>query len=79
VRFSDLGEIAIAWYRAANPTVEQQEIALERLTVCDTCEYKTAVPSRNSYKCGACGCPLHKKIFSPVVGPAACPKAKWSR
>jgi len=79
VRFSDLGEIAIAWYRAANPTVEQQEIALERLTVCDTCEFKQPSKLFNGYKCGACGCPLHKKIFSSVSGPHACPKAKWSR
>lgn len=76
--FSDLGDIAIAWRRAANPTPEQQALADERLAVCDTCEFK----QRGfvfDYKCGACGCPLHKKIFSSTIGSHACPKHKWAR
>lgn len=79
MKFGDLGEIAIAWYRAANPTVEQQQLALERLAVCDTCEFKQKSKLFDEYKCSACGCPLHKKIFSTVGSSGVCPKGKWSR
>jgi hypothetical protein len=27
--------------------------------------------------CGACGCPLNKKVFSPVE--KSCPKNKWEK
>lgn len=77
--FADLGDIAIAWYRAANPTPEQQDLALERLAVCDDCEFKQSSTVWDGYKCGACGCPLHKKIFTPQRGATACPKGKWAR
>ena len=70
-----LKEIAVAWYRAANPTPEQKEIADKRLEICDTCP-EAKVNSVGIHYCGACGCPLNKKIFSPA-GPIACPKQKW--
>lgn len=79
MKFSDLGEIAVAWYRFANPTPEQQDIAQERLNICESCESHVYVSTRRGYKCDVCGCPTHKKIFSPKPGPNACPKAKWSR
>ncbi len=68
-------EIVISWWRAENPTPEQSKIAEKRLGMCMKC------PSRKesdvfNYVCGECGCPLGKKIFSPVeVG--ACPLGKW--
>lgn len=78
MKFSDLGEIALAWYRATNPTPEQQDLAIERLAICDTCEFKVPATGKGSYKCSACGCPLHKKIFSSR-GPNMCPKGKWAQ
>lgn len=74
-----LGEIAHAWIRAQNPTDIQKEIAQERLSICDSCEYRAWSEFMNWWKCNACGCPLHKKIYSPLSGSDACPHAKWTR
>lgn len=75
----DLGEIAVAWVRAFHPTPEQHVIAQERLAVCEMCQYREWSNTMNWWKCGACGCPLHKKIYSPKPGPDACPYSKWPR
>lgn len=76
--FADLGEVAMAWYRYTNPTPEQQDLAIERLAVCEPCEFRAPAVLFGGYKCSACGCPLHKKVFSsPRSG--ACPKGKWPR
>lgn len=72
-----LKEIAIAWYTAANPTPEQKEIADHRLAICGECP-EAKVNAIGMHYCGACGCPLNKKIFSPN-GPIACPKQKWTK
>ena len=40
MKFAELGEIALAWYRSANPTPEQQDLAIERLAVCGSCEFR---------------------------------------
>jgi len=57
-----------------NPTREQMELAAKRHEICLKCEW-----IRNSLlfntKCGNCGCPIGKKIFSPAIG--ACPVGKW--
>jgi hypothetical protein len=71
-----LKEIAIAWYNAANPTPEMKEIADSRLQICEGCEEVKTADIGGFHYCGACGCPLNKKIFSPR-GPSACPKRKW--
>lgn len=72
----DISEIVVAWHRAANPTEEQRETAELRAKICDGCEYKKFMSIARTWKCGACGCPINKKIYSPK-GPAACPKNKW--
>lgn len=72
----DLLEIAVAWKRAARPTDEQQETADARLSICNGCEHKEFRNLLRMYVCGACGCPLNKKVYSPK-GPGACPKNKW--
>lgn len=74
---ADLGEIAVAWARSFNPTQEQQDLAKSRLKICGTCEFRV-LGITNIYKCGACGCPLHSKVFA-TPGPNACPKRKWPR
>lgn len=71
-----LKEIAIAWIRSVDPTPEQAAIARARLDVCEPCEEKTWLFYQQTFVCGACGCPIKKKIFSPE-GRAACPRGKW--
>lgn len=72
-------EIAKAWIAAANPTPEQQEIAEYRASICDACPKKEYIEQVNLYICGECGCPLEKKVFSPLPGKQACPLAKWEK
>jgi len=71
-----LSEIFQAWVAAANPSPEQKLLAEQRTAICDSCEHKTYHELLNLYACGLCGCPLSKKVFSPV-GPKACPGNKW--
>jgi hypothetical protein len=74
-----LVEIAKAWIAAANPTPEQQRIANIRISICDSCPNKKPLPQFNIYSCGLCGCPLDKKIFSPLSGEQACPDKRWTK
>jgi len=72
-----LVEIAKAWIAAANPTPEQEQIAKYRASVCDGCPHKNYNKTVDTYTCGLCGCPLSKKIFSPLPGNEACPDKRW--
>lgn len=67
-------EIFKSWVIAENPTREQTELAAKRHAICLKCEW-----IRNSLlfntKCGECGCPIGKKIFTPVKG--GCRVGKW--
>ena len=72
-------EIAKAWIAAANPTPEQQAIAEYRAATCDKCPHRNYVTAINTFVCGKCGCPLSKKIFSPLPGPQACPDKRWEQ
>jgi hypothetical protein len=67
-------EITKAWIIASNPTPEQKETALYRSGVCDGCEQKQYVEHLAFFRCGGCGCPLSKKIYSPIN---SCPENKW--
>ncbi len=66
-------EIFKAWRIAYNPNEAQTELAVERITICNGCEFKAEEPLIH---CTVCGCSLKKKIYSPVKG--ACPKGKWN-
>ena len=70
-------EIFEAWKIAINPNKEQEELAEKRLTICTGCEFKKEILKgiKWSAYCGACGCPLNKKVFSKMYN--ACPKNKW--
>jgi uncharacterized paraquat-inducible protein A len=72
-----LVEIAKAWIAAANPTSEQKYIAEQRITTCNACPYKEHQKHLDMFTCGLCGCPLSKKIFSPLPGKEACPDKRW--
>ena len=67
-------EIFNAWKASVNPTEDQQMIAEERMAICMQCEFSRENPILH---CGACGCPLKKKVYSPIT--RACPKEKWPR
>lgn len=67
-------EIFNAWKASVNPTESQQEIAEHRMEVCMQCEFKKEEPF---LLCGACGCPLKKKVYSQIQ--RSCPKGKWTK
>ena len=69
-------EIAKAWMTAAQPSEEQQALAMKRLAVCVKCEYmvKSVV---FKYKCKGCGCPIGQKIYTGAMG--TCPLHKWDK
>ena len=77
MKIPNLLEIAVAWKRSANPTEEQALVAEERLAVCDGCDQKEWSELFKTYKCGACGCLLNKKVFTPRED--GCPLGKWDR
>lgn len=82
-------DIINAWAKAFNPSDEELKIAEERGKICDGCEYKQELDSSllsklttndkilNKFKCGACGCPLSKKVFAHFK--ESCPKNKWEK
>ena len=70
-------EIAAAWIAAADPTPEQKDKAERRIAICNGCEHNKLNETLDYHYCGKCGCPLKKKIFSPLEGSKACPEAKW--
>ena len=72
-------EIAKAWLAAANPTPEQAVIAQHRVEICEQCPHKSYVKALDMYICGKCGCPLNKKIFSPLPDKQSCPDQRWEK
>jgi hypothetical protein len=70
-----LEEIVKSWATSMNPTKKQQQIADQRATICNTCDFKKYNDVLDFYYCGSCGCPLKGKIHSPVE--KACPENKW--
>lgn len=77
MQIPNLKEIVVAWIRARNPTEAQQRRADVRMAICEPCDQKVFSDFKKTYVCDACGCPLAKKIFSPL-GAEACPKGKWT-
>lgn len=65
-------EIFKAWATMFNPNSVQVDLALERVQICESCEYKKISPMVH---CELCDCPLKAKIYSPLKG--ACPAGKW--
>jgi prolyl 4-hydroxylase len=67
-------EIFKSWNIAINPNQQQHNLAVKRLEICNSCEYKKTVLGIN--QCSVCGCALKGKVFSPQRG--TCPKGKWN-
>lgn len=72
--FDKVKEIAESWIIANNPSDAQLELAEARLDICKGCD-KMVKGTLVEFKCSECGCPIHKKIFSPRFD--ACPLHKW--
>lgn len=72
-------EIASAWIAANNPTEEKMQLAESRLQVCNSCEHNKLSEIFKYPQCAKCGCPLSKKVFSPLPGKEACPLKKWEK
>lgn len=81
--------IAKAWGIAMFHTDEQKKLAEERMTICNECPSVQEVNVsdisgglvNNYYQCGACGCPLMAKIYTPESAPDGqkCPQNKWKK
>lgn len=76
MKIPNILEIIHAWKISVNPTPEQQALAEERAATCDACEFKEFRKIPRTFVCGACGCPINRKIYTPL-GEGACPKGKW--
>jgi hypothetical protein len=72
-------EIAQAWIEAADPSEEAKVIAESRVSTCNTCDQNKISEILNYHYCNKCGCPIKKKIFSPLPGKEACPLGKWEK
>jgi hypothetical protein len=80
-----LVNIAKGWYNVINGV--NPELALKRLEICDSCEYKTQMNSAgavlvtaldqeaSTYYCADCGCPLAAKT---TVAAEKCGQGKWN-
>jgi hypothetical protein len=70
-------EIFEAWKISFKPTPKQEELAIKRLKVCLGCNYRQEILKGVNWSaiCGDCGCPLNKKVFSPMFNP--CTQKKW--
>lgn len=77
MKFNPL-EIINAWITAANPNEIETQLAKERLDICMGCKFKKEVIHNKEWSalCGACGCPIKKKIFTDQYG--SCPEKKWN-
>ena len=67
-------DIIRAWWIAAHPTPQQSELAQNRLNICKQCDSMVDSVVFDK-KCNECGCPIGKKIFTPVIG--GCPIGNW--
>ena len=76
-----------AWGLAMYHTDAQKELAEKRMNVCKSCPSLQEVDVKgvlgeivnNYFQCGACGCPLTGKIYTPesVSKEQKCPQGKW--
>lgn len=71
----DFKTVIQAWITAINPTEEQRDLAEYRMEVCEPCEKRKQWKKTKLFYCEECGCPISKKIFSPIGN--FCPLQKW--
>ena len=73
----NIKDILNSWITSFNPSEEELSRANDRYDVCSTCPARKELLDGKKWTiiCGACGCPLQKKIYSNVINP--CPLKKW--
>ena len=73
----DLKKIFTAWVTSLKPTDKEKELAEKRLEICNSCPSKIETFKNHewSFRCGECGCPIKRKIFT--MENDACPLNKW--
>jgi hypothetical protein len=78
----DFLEIATSWYNKLIHSDKLKKLADERFNICLSCEHKKEIFEGKewSLKCGACGCPLKGKVYTPNTyfhKGGSCPLEKW--
>lgn len=71
----DIIEIFKTWVISFNPTQEQQDIANERIKICNGCESNTYLTLFDTHICNKCKCPISKMIFTENKN--KCKLQKW--
>ena len=76
-------EIFKSWMISWDPTIEQADLASDRIQICDACEFRILTPIGpflNIARCSVCGCSLKQKIFTPLTykESGGCPQQKWN-
>jgi len=91
MNLNKIEEIFKSFSIAFDPTVEQSELASDRIQICDDCEFRVLTPIGplvTMARCSVCGCVLRGKMFSPRTyldgvlehgnsDFGSCPKSKW--
>jgi len=70
----NLSEIVSAWIISFNPSKQQVILAVKRGKICKNCPLLSSIVGIP--RCGGCGCPISKKIFSNYYN--TCPEKKWA-
>lgn len=84
-------EIFKSFSIAFDPSLEQSELASQRIQICNECEFKSLTPIgpfMNIARCSICGCALRGKMFTPRTyldgiiehgdsNLGSCPQSKW--
>ena len=84
MNINKIKEIFTAWKISFDPTLEQSELASERIQICNECEHKetVAVGEFDIFtRCNLCGCALRAKIFTQntyLDHSGTCPIMKWA-
>lgn len=70
-------EIFQSWIESLNPSDLMKDLSGERLEICLSCDKRREIIERRKWSayCQSCGCPINKKIFSPIFN--SCPEKKW--
>ena len=66
------------WVSSHNPNPKQVELATNRASVCETCEFRVEnedTELKGDYRCGSCGCVLIQLAFK--FHKNACQEGKW--
>lgn len=74
----NVNDIFKSWVKTMNPTDEQKQIALQRLSICNQCPSKQKSIG-DVYVCGECSCPIsfNDTPIGKLYSDEECPLSKW--